>query len=177
MKKLFLMAVMTLFVIGVSAQSPRWGVKAGLNMANLGGDISPDARIGFHAGVTAEFGLTEMISLQPEALVSLKGCDGVDPYYLEVPINVKFNFPLNADKVYLAVGPYVAYGISGSNNYFDANKSLDYGIGIGAGYDWGEKWVFSLGYQMGLANINDLPAPFDWTSKQNNVTLSVGYKF
>jgi len=144
-------------------------------MANQSGDVGDiNARIGFHAGVTAEFSLTEMISLQPEALVSLKGFDGADPYYLEVPINVKFNFPLNADKVFLAVGPYVAYGISGANNYFDYYKSLDYGLGIGAGYDFGEKWEFGLGYQMGLANINDVGTD---NVKQNNVTLSVGYKF
>ena len=78
MKNLLLAIFLATSLPSVLAQSnsPVFGVKAGLNIANL---ISPDnddneiSRLTtFHFGATAEFGIGQILSLQPELLFSAK---------------------------------------------------------------------------------------------------------
>jgi hypothetical protein len=48
-----------------------FGVKGGVNLATINGDIdSPDSRTSFHAGVFAEFSVAQIFSIQVEALYS-----------------------------------------------------------------------------------------------------------
>lgn len=73
MKKL-LLAIALVSVSFSYAQEVSYGVKAGLNVASLTGDLEDmDPRLGFHAGVFAEIRLSEKFSLQPELLFSQQG--------------------------------------------------------------------------------------------------------
>lgn len=73
MKKLLL--VFTLVTVSFSsAQELSYGFKAGLNVASLAGDLDDlDPRLGLHAGVFAEFRLSEKFSIQSELLFSQQG--------------------------------------------------------------------------------------------------------
>lgn len=53
----------------------RFGVKGGVNFATVTGDDfdSPDSRTSFHVGLLGEFPVTEMFSVQAEALYSGQG--------------------------------------------------------------------------------------------------------
>ena len=74
---------MMLVAVAASAQeadntrsmSPSFGVKGGVNFANVNGDgvPDPDSRTSFHVGALAEFPLAEMFSVQVEALYSGQG--------------------------------------------------------------------------------------------------------
>ena len=85
-----------------------------------------DSRIGFHAGVKAELGLSQEASgayMDFAALLTLKGAkvDGgslasikFNPYYLEVPVHVGYKYAVNDDfALFGSVGPYIAVGLFG----------------------------------------------------------------
>ncbi|RLT78581.1 porin family protein [Bacteroides acidifaciens] len=127
MKKVLLFFVLVaMSVVSVNAQDNlKWGVMAGMNVSKY--TITGfDSRIGFHAGVKAELGLSQEASgayMDFAALLTLKGAkiDGgsiasikFNPYYLEVPVHVGYKYAVNDDFVLFGnVGPYIAVGLFG----------------------------------------------------------------
>jgi hypothetical protein len=130
MKKLLLPAVVALLATAAApaahAQGLRFGVKAGANLSNLAGDlVSQDQyknRFGFQGGVMLNFGLGDILSIQPEVLYSQKGFKYADQQitsplgtfrntgnvrydYLDVPILVR----VRAAGVFFEVGPQYSY--------------------------------------------------------------------
>ena len=112
--------------MSVNAQDNlKWGVMAGMNVSKY--TITGfDSRIGFHAGVKAELGLSQEASgayMDFAALLTLKGAkiDGgsiasfkFNPYYLEVPVHVGYKYAVNDDfALFGSVGPYIAVGLFG----------------------------------------------------------------
>lgn len=76
MKKLLLSAAMAVFMLSnVNAQEVKFGVKAGVNFASLGGDDASgfDGLTSFHVGALAEIGISEKFAIQPELVYSLQG--------------------------------------------------------------------------------------------------------
>ncbi|MGV3460567.1 MAG: porin family protein [Flavobacterium sp.] len=67
-----------------------WGVKGGVNFANLNGDDFGDAdsRTSFHVGALVEFPLAEIFSLQVEALYSGQGA--ARSYTVSNPLDPEF---------------------------------------------------------------------------------------
>ncbi|MCB0804228.1 MAG: PorT family protein [Bacteroidales bacterium] len=127
MKKLTIIALFVstlVFVSNVHAQDEgRFGVKAGLNLANMsiGDDADNSMRTGLHAGFMAKVPLTEKVALQPELIYSRKGTDikydadflGIDLAegetnvrfdYIDIPIYLVFN-PVENFNVH--AGPYL----------------------------------------------------------------------
>jgi hypothetical protein len=185
------------------AQSPiRFGVQAGLNLSTVTWEDMDDisSKIGFNVGVTADYALSEALFLQPALLYTAKGASFEDDVtstlsYLELPINIGYKIPLESFTVSLKVGPYLAYGLSakmsGEEDGISADidlykknediwgidkaplKRFDYGVGIGAGIEFGQIAV-GLSYELGLANLANYD---DGKIKTQNAFLSVGYKF
>jgi opacity protein-like surface antigen len=199
MKKIILSAAM-LFAVGFAAkaQDIKYGVKAGVNFATLTGDIPDDAkmRTGFHAGVVAEFKLTEQFSIQPELLYSQQGMkyDATDPDsginlkttwkfdYLTLPIAAKYYI---IEGLSVEAGPQIGYRLGakikaeadGYNSqdfdFKDETKAIEFGIIGGVAYDLPMGVFFQARYNVGLSKVND-----DDDSVKNGVLqLSVGYKF
>ncbi|WP_294553114.1 porin family protein [uncultured Bacteroides sp.] len=127
MKKVLLFfALVAMSVVSINAQDNlKWGVMAGMNVSKY--TITGfDSRIGFHAGVKAELGLSQEASgayMDFAALLTLKGAkiDGgsiasikFNPYYLEVPVHVGYKYAVNDDfALFGSVGPYIAVGLFG----------------------------------------------------------------
>ena len=101
MKKLILCAI--LMIAGITnsnAQIVKFGVKGGVNFANLDGGpegIDYKSKTGFHAGAVAEIKILPNFAIQPEAMFSSQGAasdvDGVDDFnldYISVPVMAKF---------------------------------------------------------------------------------------
>lgn len=126
MKKLLLSAAAGLLVAAAApaahAQGVRFGVKAGANLSNLSGDlVNQDQyknRFGFQGGVMVNFGLGDIISIQPEVLYSQKGFKYADEQfglvrntgnvrydYLDVPVLVR----VRAAGIFFEVGPQYSY--------------------------------------------------------------------
>ncbi|MFS2703189.1 outer membrane beta-barrel protein, partial [Bacteroides xylanisolvens] len=139
-KALLLFALVAISVVSINAQDNlKWGVMAGMNVSKY--TITGfDSRIGFHAGVKAEVGLSQDANgsgayMDFAALLTLKGAkvDGgslasitFNPYYLEVPVRVGYKYAVNDDfSLFGSVGPYIAVGLFGKakakvdGDYFD----------------------------------------------------------
>ncbi len=187
MKKIIVTLVAVFAIGAVSAQEAKFGVKAGLNLANWTGDVEETkTKVGFNVGGFVEIKVSEKFSVQPELLYSAQGTDfDGETYsfgYINIPVMAKFYV---AKSFSLEAGPQVGFLISakakedGSDEKVDIKEgfeSVDFGLNFGAGYDFTEKFSVGVRYNLGLSNIvKDAPDSF----KINNsvLSLSVGYKF
>lgn len=143
-----------------------YGVKAGLNLANISEDWSDDwdgvdkkMRMGFCVGGFVTYSINEMFAVQPEALYTMKGAkwessdegwnDEEKLTYLEIPVLAKITIPTQGNIApNLFVGP--ALGILLSAKYHeewdseshehdikDEMKSTEFALVLGAGAEIG----------------------------------------
>ncbi len=205
MKKVFLMIALTMGITAsaVAQSEIKFGARAGLNFATLGGDNTDgiDSRVGFHIGGVADIPFTMFASgdvmqylyLQPGLLISTKGYKYGEgdhaikarPTYLEIPIMLSGAFPINDDiRVRANVGPYLAFGLLGKikddNNdamdYFgdEGMKRFDFGLGFGAGVEWKQYYV-GINYDLGLINTSNHTDDSKITNRA--FMISLGYNF
>ena len=155
MKKLITMAVVGamagLLVLPqvASAAQPKFGLKVGVNSANLsGGDVSVfedefgpmKSKIGFCGGGFVVFALSKGMAIQVEALYTQKGSTfdiGVDGEtvelnwntdYIEIPVLFKYAFETKGKVVpVLFAGPAVAFKMTAKlkANFMGTSKSTD----------------------------------------------------
>lgn len=192
MKKLLVAAIAILATIGASAQvtfwdgnQPEnrltWGVRAGMNISSLGGDAKTDSKIGFKAGVSADINIVNSFAISTGLFYSMQGFepkgggDGVTTGYLNLPIyaSYRLNFA-EESQLQINFGPYLAYGLHGSDDFFDGYKRFDMGLGVGAGYTL-KRWFLGVDYQFGLMNIYD--GKGDASVKNSNFSITLGYNF
>ena len=80
MKKMMMMAAMMLLSVGAFAQNEVGQLtlqpKAGINIANMTGDLDTKSKIGLVAGVEAEYGIAENFGIAFGALYSMEGFKG-----------------------------------------------------------------------------------------------------
>lgn len=144
-------------VTTANAQSPlNFGLRGGLNIANLNNVDDTDARTGFTAGAYFNFKVPmSPVSIQPEILYTQKGFEASGTVfgqqisattkldYIEVPVLAKFSFAPGpvTPKVYF--GPYVGFNVkaeaevesggqSGTEDIKDSIKDTDFGVVVGA---------------------------------------------
>lgn len=183
MKKIFLaVSMITLFAAGAYAQSISGGLKGGLNLANLNGDIEGTTmKIGYHVGGYANIGFSEAMSLQPEILfnaVGAKAEEGDGSFninYVSVP--VMFIYSLGA--VNIQAGPQLGFLMSAKIKADDEEadmkeffKGTDFGFNVGLGANFG-KVNAAARYCIGLSNIADSE---EGELKNGVIQLSLGVK-
>jgi len=141
----------------------RFGAKVGVNFAKIravyDGDNDNDVKAltSFAIGGTADYALSDALSIQPSLLFSGKGFKYKEDdykflmklYYLELPINVVYKYDIGVLKIYGAAGPYFGFAIGGTwdddgdkdkikfgdGNNDDNIKRGDFGLNIGAGVE------------------------------------------
>ncbi|WP_026727601.1 porin family protein [Flavobacterium denitrificans] len=202
MKKIIL-SVAAIMAFGfANAQDAKFGIKGGMNLSTLTGDIEdPSSKVGFHVGGFAEIKLSEKFAVQPELLYSTQGAkekgefeyegnvyDAEIDYklaYINLPIMAKYYI---VDKFNVEAGPQIGFlvsakaeatvlGNSAEEDVKDSFKSVDFGLNLGAGYDFTDKFSAGARYNIGLSNMIDGEAA-DYVKAHNGVfSLSVGYKF
>lgn len=206
MKKLKLSLIVAfLGVISlVGAQNSSFSIKGGVNLSNFYGDELNDKsmKVGFHAGIGADFELASNVFLQTGLFYSAKGAeysskeDGdlldikTTANFLQLPLHVAYKIDVTpGTKVVLHAGPYVAYGIGGKAkagalemdtfkddaflDVFNGLKPFDAGLGLGVGAEFG-KILVDLGWDMGLTNLSRVD---NVDIKTQNAYISLGYKF
>jgi hypothetical protein len=206
MKILSLIISLSLYICSVA--QPKIGVTAGLNLPWLNfkgtstsnpGKTKFDMITSFHAGVIADFKISEKINFQPGLQISGRGGQFTSTlfnatrelrfYYLEMPLVVNYNIPVGKNKVFIGAGASLAYGLSGKDKqtYFTRNpfenefRKFDAGIIARAGFRR-KNIQASVIYNFGVANIwdNDNPnlPPGQTTDCRNNmISFSAAYFF
>jgi len=137
------------------------GPKAGLNIANLGGDDADeligesfDSKTGFGGGIFFMYQFSNMFAIQPEAYYSMKGATykegGVEfTYtldYFEVPLLLKLIIPIEGSNIRPSIfaGPAIGFnttskvkvefdGESQEEDLKDDIKSTDFSLVFGGG--------------------------------------------
>ncbi len=227
-KILAAVAVLVLSVTAVQGQV-NFGIVAGPNFQNMvgkdaGGDKLTNGLItGFHAGVNISFEVAPDFLIQTGLLFSQKGSrnnESVilvkaanDDYicttrvsYIELPVHILYRPELGSGHLLLGFGPYVAYGIGGTQNVdfevlpafeqkikfrnevpladfltldYAYYKGFDAGADIFAGYELGMGLSVRLNAQLGLLDMVTDVANWEGESvlKNTGFSLSVGYNF
>ena len=126
-----------LFLIAVSQNnfSQTIGIKAGMNISKF--DITNRYkenysdrivyRIGSQVGVTANFSISKVFSVETGVSLFSKGSNFTSGYfgnyqndvsrisllYVNLPLYLKTSIPIGKAKIFVAFGPYIGYGFSG----------------------------------------------------------------
>ena len=115
--------------------------------------------------------------------------------YIQVPINVQYKIPFgNNLRFLLQAGPYLGFALNGNirtevsgagititpddekiefGSGDDEMRRLDFGVGFGAGVEFGNFQV-AAGYNLGLANLSNVDGG---TIRNNGLALTVTYLF
>ena len=190
MKKIIL-TVGAIFAFSFTyAQEVKFGIKGGLNLANISGDVEGNtSKLGFQIGGFTEIEITEKFSVQPELLFSTQGTkfdfEGTkvefNLSYLNIPVMLKYYV---ADKFILETGPQIGLlmnaKLKGGGDSLDVKdnfKSIDFGVNFGTAYNFSENISAGLRYNLGLSNISKSVDGDTANIKNNVISLSVGYKF
>ncbi len=204
MRFLSLVALAAVLAVPASAQAT-FGLKAGLNTSNFVGDDAnrSEALLGFVGGLTGQFPVTPLVSVQAEALYSQKGesyFDTDDDYtletrigYLEVPVALRFAIPTNsALDVGVSLGGYLGVPLSAKvdadefapndvvNDILDADIEAATDYGVLAGIDMGSGPFFvDARFSRGLTDVTDFDPVFGSNLDRKNqvVSLTLGYRF
>jgi hypothetical protein len=169
-----MIAVMTIFAASpLFAEGMMFGVKAGLNLANVMGDDAEETsmKVGAVGGVFMCYDITEIFALQPELLFTMKGAkyDEGDTTmswktsYIEIPVLFRVNLPTEGKiKPMLYAGPALGILMSAKDEDEDVKdylKTMDIGVVAGAGVAYQlEKGAisFEARYEIGMSTVYDL---------------------
>jgi len=181
MKKIALGLMALSFCTTLLAQPPKFGIKGGINLANIKSDEGNfNNRLGFHAGLISHIHLAPEWAIQPEVVYSSQGAkytlDNGEEHdlqlnYVNVPVMVQYMFN---NGFRLQTGPQVGFLVNTKDKY--AGQETEF-FTSGDFKDIDAAWSFGLGYlsetgfgidgryNLGLTNIND----FGTANLKNNV--------
>lgn len=167
MKKV-LLSLLTVGILGASAQNFQVGVKGGVNISNFNGSnfgsIEKKALIGFHAGGLLRFQLGSMLALQPEALFStqgatLKNTSTSNDYkvdYVNIPVLLQV-IP-GGGSFYLEAGPQIGFKVNESipgSTISTFAKSTDLSVALGLGVHSKSGLGLDGRYNVGVSKVGD----------------------
>ena len=169
--KFYLVALATTLLVttAVNAQDINIGVKGGLNVYNINNDNNSeyDSKLGFHAGLIGHIHLTRQFAVQPELVYSVQGAKytngGIESKlnlgYINVPVLLQYMFD---NGFRLQAGPQVGFMLNAKTEIGDVKtdvkdnfKTVDFGLGFGAGYVTTSGFGIDARYNLGLSNINE----------------------
>lgn len=208
--KIRILAIMVvsacLILTTVSKAQPTFvkGVKAGLNIATIGGDdISDvDSRTGFAAGLFGEIGIDKMFAIQPEVYYSMQGAKSKEDIngttvdvtmkldYIQIPVLFKFIIPVEGSTVKPNIFAGPALGIKASSKVkAEANgdsfeediediKNADFNLVFGGGINIGAGKMtvgFDVRYLLGLSSFDDSADEADVKNQVIAIGASIGF--
>lgn len=184
MKRIIFSSVMLLLISGAYAQHVEYGIKGGVNFANLKDDAADndaDSKTGFHVGGLAHIHITRAFAIQPEIVYSTQGAEYGNAKlrlnYINVPVLAQYMF---GDGFRLQTGPQL--GILTTSEWKNGNAETDIDELSNADLSWslGASYVGHSGlgvdarYNLGLTDVSKS----NTTDLQNRVwQLGLFYQF
>ncbi|WP_026714989.1 porin family protein [Flavobacterium daejeonense] len=194
MKKVVLSAI-AVFVFGITnAQDTKFGIKGGVNFANQkfeasGSSMTANSIVGVQIGGLIEAKINDKFAIQPELLFSTEGsklkADGEEFLfnlsYINVPVMAKF---YASPKFSIQAGPQLGFLVSAKGKYNGVKddvkemfKSINFGLNLGAGYEFTEKCLVDVRYNFGLTDVAEDNNGEGLKVKGSVFSIAVGYKF
>lgn len=143
MKKVYVAVAAAMMLAGSASAQFKFGIEGGLNLNNLanhyqGETTSNQIKTGVHAGVVADFGISNNFSISPGLRYIMKG--GLEErnfnttiggttyvnehknkltyHYLELPLNLVYKTGTEGSgRFMIGAGPYFAYMLNAQNSY------------------------------------------------------------
>jgi hypothetical protein len=202
--KKFAALVLFLSVLVPQAFSQSFGIRAGVNLADMyvndeeGGDTDFEMKPGFQLGPVAEFAINDKLAFETGLLLSSKGTKleesgdkfSFNPLYLDIPLNAKLYFNTGDTRFFASAGPYLGFGVGGKYKVtYDGEsdseeiefgegkdmKRMDFGLSVGAGVSLSPVQV-GLSYGLGLADIEP-DSDDSYVMKNRVISFTVTYLF
>jgi hypothetical protein len=185
MKKLLLIALIGLYGLSTQAQGLDFGIKAGVNFANITDATGLDNRTGFVGGLFLGAKLSDNLGIQVDALYSQQGAEfdlgSFNLDYINIPMVLKYYV---AGGLNIQLGPQFGVLIDDDTQTVVgevindiATNDFDISGVVGLGLDIPFGLRLEGRYNFGLTDVPDEPAiDFD-KGKNSVVTLSLGYSF
>lgn len=183
MKQVMILCLsLVLFQAGsLSAEALDFGIKGGINIANVHGeDVGDDGewKNGFAGGIFLDWGITPVFGIQPELLYVQDGARekflNADLFlkfnYVQVPVLAMIDLPVGGSLIpVLYAGPYVSFLLDSKLTVEVEDNSVtggleDYTKSYDTGFVFGVALDFSLGtgkmtiegrYNLGMTEIDD----------------------
>lgn len=192
MKKIFAMVALALTTLTMSAQDDsKFTIKAGVGLSSIvGSDADTKTTFSYKVGASYDLGLSESFSIIPGVEFATKGfksdvIDGnISMSYLQVPIFAAYKFNISDGmKLAIKAGPYVSYGLFGSDiewyaggktNVFDSDggyNRFDAGAIAGVSLDF-DQFMVGVEYSRGLTKLDS-----DFSQFNQAFGVVFGYKF
>lgn len=185
MKKVILMAILSLSTMAASAQLS-FTARAGANVSGVE-NSNAQMKIGWKAGVGMDYAFNKWFSVRPMLYYSAKGythgknslgfsADEVYKLnYLELPLLASFHLGLGTNTSLVAnAGPYISYCISKSSSLSAAGyKNFDAGGCVGLDFIY-KRYVVGIEAQYGTSA---LAKTANSNLHNTNYSLVLGYKF
>lgn len=180
MRKLRILVFIVCAVISVSESfAQTFEIKTGMNLSNMRyTDSFETERIGnklarrFLIGVSTEFPLTEIFSIETGLLFSSKGYtndknlamySNSEPLYfyqkvvlnyIDIPLSIKYSTSFHRTTIYGEIGPYAGIAINGKINADELSNGIierkKYNLQIGSDGNWKR---FDYGLQTGIGIV------------------------
>ena len=196
MKKIIVLSAALLFAGFAQAQSPKFGIKAGVNIAKFAGDPDPNSEFntGLAAGIYTNVPLSSGFSFEPSLEYSQKGAEFTTALnsemktkitYLDLPIMFKYNVtPVFG----LLAGPQVSFFLDQESKFVNGNSSTTFegnndsyrkslaGGKVGLSYNFGAV-MMNASYATDFQNLyTDESGNRDLKNQVINVGLAFGFK-
>lgn len=200
--KTILTLIFTVLVLNgasFSQQGVSLGIEGGLNLANanLKPTLNNGSKTGFMVGGFVDIGVSKYVSIKPAIRYITKGFEIRNNFgvtytenlsYIEFPMLINVNLPLNQVKPYFELGPTLGIQLSASeeatdgvnfqeNDVSTAYESIDFGLYFGSGMEFkvaDKTDLFTgFGYSLGFSNI----LKGTLTAKNNGFRFTAGVKF
>ena len=178
MKKAIVILIVLFGINTVTAQTFKFGLKAGANFANLeGNNVAGSTYTSFHFGALIEVKLLENLSLQPELVYSSQGTkidetafDDINYNYITVPVLAKFY--LTKNKLSFEAGPQFSFLVNENVEAQFEGETFDFAVAGGLGYNITEHFLIQARYVAGLTEASK-----NAEVKNRTIQLSLGYRF
>ena len=163
MKRIIISAVMLLLIKGAFAQHVQFGIKGGVNFANIANDAADndaDTKTGFHLGGLAHIHLTRSFAIQPELVYSTQGAEynngKLKLNYINIPVLGQYMF---GNGFRLQTGPQL--GVLTTSEWKSGNtetdvddfSNVDFSWSFGAGYVGKNGLGIDARYNLGLTDV------------------------
>ena len=183
MKKFFMIAAMMVAALTVNAQNEAGQIsimpKAGVNLSTITDTDHSKMKVGFVAGVEAEYGISEKFGLAAGLLYSMQGCGFKETSYkykldyLNIPIVAQF-YPVKGLALKAGVQPGFCLSAKAGSAKITNKQSFDFSIPVGLSYEI-SKIVIDARYNFGVTKtFKDIQ---NWSPKNSVFQFTVGYKF